>query len=296
MVGLKLFIGVVSGMSSAAIRNKSICEEEDYHEILDLYSLKNLGAAKVMISLIRLVVLLSVRRRHVHLTISTNPKWAILFGVVALKRFSLHMGDPFVDDVSVRNNLKNTILWKLTKMFADEVFVTSESTAKIISKEVNVPVRIYKRKALTTNFHNDYSGGTHVKIVHFGDLGFNRCSVIFNQTQTKYKFTLAIYSNDTNSNTYGDVTIQYKPRIHLDEIATALNLYNIMLIVCNRSGSQIPGKIYDFMDVEIPVFIISNDINQEIKTFVEAMPTKRFICSEEKFQLLLERFLENACS
>lgn len=69
-----------------------------------------------------------------------------------------------------------------------------------------------------------------------------------------------------------------------------------MLIVCNRSGSQIPGKIYDFMDVEIPVFIISNDINQEIKTFVEAMPTKRFICSEEKFQLLLERFLENACS
>lgn len=192
------------------------------------------------------------------------------------KMWIQYWGDPFCGDIN-----RNTIIpdffikreeKRLIKKCDKVVYVspfTLERQQKIYKeykeKMVFVPIPFLKEKV--------YKNVKNEKVVlgYFGDYNSKDRNInhLYNVVKENIKLELNICGNS-------DITLKEKENIKIKtrqktSILTSLEeVVDILICICNRSGTQIPGKIYHYAATNKPILIILDGQNRkELKRYFE---------------------------
>ena len=94
----------------------------------------------------------------------------------------------------------------------------------------------------------------------------------------KRDIKLTLYGRGENNLIKNEKNISIHNRLPLEQVIKLLPNYKIFIIILNRSGFQVPGKIYDFVDAPFPVLILYED-----KFDIKLLPNcKNFIYCRNK--------------
>lgn len=205
------------------------------------------------------------------------------------KMWIQYWGDPFCGDIN-----RNTIIpdffikreeKRLIKKCDKVVYVspfTLERQQKIYKeykeKMVFVPIPFLKEKV--------YKNVKNEKVVlgYFGDYNSKDRNInhLYNVVKENIKLELNICGNS-------DITLKEKENIKIKtrqktSILTSLEeVVDILICICNRSGTQIPGKIYHYAATNKPILIILDGQNRkELKRYFEGFDRFELCNNNEK--------------
>lgn len=218
------------------------------------------------------------------LIISTSdPKTSHKF-VSVLKKQGLqfkywiqHWGDPMTLDITKENLYPKWFIKRIEEQIIEEsnlcIYVsplTEKEQIKVLPKQGHkikfVPLPYYKEKIYAVNSSEKKS----VTIGYFGDYNTKIRSIIplYNlcKENTKYKLIVA-GSTDLKLNETENIEIY--PRLKQEEISELEEKCDVLVCICNKSGTQIPGKIYYYSSTNKPILVVvDGDYNFEIKSYL----------------------------
>lgn len=262
-----IFLGFISlnkGASSSIRNNQIISElkrkgckitEIDFYypfqtkiKIIQIFSLIGLFIKSFFI------ILINFKRE---LTISTNPKFLVVIPCILRKRFTLYLGDPFVGDVSKNDSYFYTFLWKYSKNLIKELVVFSPFLYQRFKYEgTNAKLKFIQRSPIHNLPIMSGEGILYLGDFNSIDRNFEPVITVLNELNIKLDIfgvgNLEIISKKTNN-------IKLYARRSFSEIFNIIPNYKLMLIILNRSGLQVPGKLYDFADAPFKVLILYED-------------------------------------
>jgi hypothetical protein len=262
----KIFLGVVSsnkGLSNA-IRNSQIISnlkaENNIILIIDFGIVYNFDQKIfkfiLFILLIIKTILVFLLKPKSQLFISTNPKWLLLFPLIFSRSFILYLGDPFIGDVSRQDTRFYKFLWSKSKNLIKELFVFSPFLLEKLKKEKEIDLRkikFWKRLPIQNLPKMKGSGIMYLGDFNSVDRNFLPLLSILNKRDIK----LDLYGRGENkliNNSYKNISVN--KRRPLEQVIKLIPNYKILLIILNRTGFQVPGKIYDFAKAPFPVLIL----------------------------------------
>lgn len=263
----QILLGVISSRtgSSNSIRNSQLVHnlklENSRVHILDFGLVFN--SSYKIIKLLTLILLsfktllVITFNRNYDLIISTNPKWLLFFPLITNKKFILFMGDPFLGDVAKKDSLMHQFLWKKNKKLFIKVnvfspFLFSEMSSEIDKSKLffierNPILKLPTMKGKGALYLGDYSSddrnlGPLAEAIHGVDIN------------------LYLYGRGNKSHF---INIKNKcsffERVPLSEVKNIIPNHKFMIIILNKSGHQVPGKIYDFTEAPFNVLVLYED-------------------------------------
>ncbi len=206
---------------------------------------------------------------------SSDPKSAHVFALELFKqrpdigkKWIQYWGDPFSNDISVKrlfgNFFVNIAENKLIKR-ADKLVYVSPFTAQSIQSKYPE----YKKKIVFLPIPYRISGclddGTYETglVGYFGDYSSsNRNIVPFYDAlkETGYKANI-IGNSDVKLDPCENITI--KTRMPSQDLEQITSKTHIFVCICNLYGTQIPGKVYHYVNTKKPILIILDGDKQE---------------------------------
>ena len=253
------FLGVLSGNSSAAIRNRSFVSENPSEVVIDARAELLALRRGNFVALYRFVKGLSMFARAGHAVVSTNPKWLVIFALLLRRDFTLLMGDPFQNDVSRRTSALESFLWRLIILKSPRVLVTSPLLLQeLLDSYGYLKVGLYFRRgfefpAMGTQCCGGFS--------YFGDMGNDRESESLMRAFRANGYILNVYGcghrrwESSEFQSY----VRYFPRVDSAFVPNlAIESYTT-IILANREGAQVPGKYFDFLKFPGRVLVIGFD-------------------------------------
>lgn len=198
-----------------------------------------------------------IHKNNHKIIISTNPKWLIFFPLIFNRNFDLYMGDPFLNDVSRPNTFIYKYAWRKAKKLIKTLNVFSPFLFKDMINEFDENKVNYIEREPIKNLPKMQGGG----LLYVGDYS--------SKDRNFLPLIEAIRLLNINFDLYGtgDKKIFEKinnqcnffSRVKLSRITKEIPNYKMLVILLNNSGSQIPGKIYDFKEAPFKVLIIYED-------------------------------------
>lgn len=183
-------------------------------------------------------------------------------------------GDPFFHDMTRRNhNHDNLIIEEERRLLlrADKIVYVSPLTIEeqkqtypeAASKMFYSPIpyvrkRIYPLKALNTL--------NAVEILYCGDYDsrIRNIKELIDAVSELNCFYLEIYGgSDKNYSSFGNITVN--GRVPYDLITQKEQEADILVLLCNLSGGQIPGKLYQYSGTNKPILFILDGNTEVIK-------------------------------
>jgi len=263
----KIFLGVLSSDkgSSNSIRNSYILLKlkKNKNAILtidfgDIYNIKNkINKFYLLIFKLTKSFFIILSNPKCDLIISTNPKWLIIVPYLLRKNFILYMGDPFIGDVAKKNTFLNTLLWKKSIHLITKLIVFSPFLYEKLKHEFSKKKIFFLKRPPIPNLPKMIGEG----ILYLGDFSsVDRNFLPFIKFIKKNKIKFHIFGQGNNEVIENiSFKISIFDRRPLKEIISIIPEYKILLIVLNKNGIQIPGKLYDFADAPFPVLILHED-------------------------------------
>lgn len=255
----KIFVGVLTGNSSAAIRNRSYVLDNpdfDHIDVHEVYSAFKRLRIKILIQAVfRLIACVFADE----LVISTNPKWLALLGLLLQKDFTLIMGDPFVDDISRETSKFEHILWWLITRRSISLVVTSPLLQRQIRMRYpSLAVGVYLRRGF--EFPKPQQP-RNLNFSYFGDLGADRDSrpLIVSLSALNKKLDIYGCGHRIWRDTKYSSSVRYFDRVSPDEVPMIACQYTVTVILANKGGAQLPGKYLDFLSFPGIVLAIGFD-------------------------------------
>jgi hypothetical protein len=263
----KIFLGVVTSDTSTSnsIRNKmlikSLKKTSDKLTIIDfgevfLANPKIIKLFKLIKLSLKTFFILICRNNH-KLVISTNPKWLIFFPLLINKNFDLYMGDPFLNDVSKSDTIIYKYAWRKAKKLIMVLNVFSPFLYKDMVDEFEKNKIKFIERTPIKNLPKMHGNG----LLYVGDYS--------NKDRNFLPFIEAMSLFDENIDLYGigdkktfkkiNDKCNFFSRVKLSRIIKEIPKYKLLVILLNRSGNQIPGKIYDFKEAPFNVLVIYED-------------------------------------
>lgn len=191
------------------------------------------------------------------LIISTNPKWLLIVPYLLRKNFILYLGDPFIGDVAKKNTFLNTLLWKKSRHLILRLFVFSPFLYDKFKLEGFKNKLVFLKRSPIPNLPKM----TGDDILYLGDFSsVDRNFLPLLKAIEKKNIKLHIFGQGNNrvlAKNRSKISIfERKP---LKDILNIIPKYKILVIILNKSGLQVPGKLYDFINAPFPVLILYED-------------------------------------
>ena len=225
---------------------------------------------------------------------SSDPKSAHVLAEKLIKvmpgprpRWIQYWGDPFTGDISnhhtfSENRVKKEEL-RMLKM-ADKVvyvspFTKEEMTKKypmVANKLSFLPIPFLKKESqLDIPTEKDlvaYLGDYHSK---------NRNILPFVESVTQLKIkAIIVGSSDLMINSTETLTVQ--GRVYGNEIEELSAKAGVYVCICNLHGTQIPGKVYHYVDSGKPILVIlDGEKEEELKEYFESF-NRFYLCKNNK--------------
>lgn len=221
---------------------------------------------------------------------SSDPKSAHLFAEELIKanpkitkKWFQYWGDPFVSDINrkswvpkfVVKKEENRLLGICNKVIYVSPFTLEEQKKmylKYKEKMLFLPIAYIEEK-IFPNIKND-----HITIGYFGDYKKNDRNIkeLYDCCKNNnYKLYIAGYSDITLNNTNN---IKIMPRQNKSIIDEYEKKCDILICICNKKGTQIPGKIYHYSCTNKPILILlDGNNNEKMKEYFESY-RRFFVC------------------
>lgn len=230
---------------------------------------------------------------------SSDPKSAHLFAYELWKRtggripWVQYWGDPMYDDITSKSGFLKKIRLKreerrLLKKAAVVVYTSPFTLKKQQQLYPNEKSKMcYTVQACTGAEDTAVSGEdtenkTSITIGYFGDYSsrVRSLSALF-QAADSLKMHLVVCGNGDHK--LESSFIEYYPRLDAKELRKVEDKTDIIVCVCNRRGTQIPGKIYYESGCQKPIIVIVDGENQEqMRKFFHSFD--RYIVCENSVQ------------
>lgn len=206
---------------------------------------------------------------------SSDPKSAHLFAEKLIKkhphqfsRWIQYWGDPFSNDISAAHKHSENRTKKEEKRLislADKVVYVSPFTRDDLAKKysefsdkmVFLPIP-FSKKQRTNNVETEKN-----LVGYLGDYSSkNRNILPFVEAINNSRIKAVIAgSSDLNISSTDCLTI--KGRLHGEEIDNLAEMVGVYVCVCNLKGTQIPGKVYHYVDTGKPILIVLDGDKEE---------------------------------
>ena len=199
-----------------------------------------------------------------------------------------YWGDPFADDINNKGFVPKCWIKREEKRIlglADYILYVSPFTLKkqqelyseYSNKMLFLPIP-YNKQIIYSKTKN-----RNIKIGYFGDYySRNRSIIALYNTIKNRKEELVICGNsDLQLEEHKNIKIM--PRISLEEVRKQEENSDILVCICNKKGTQIPGKIYHYSATNKPIMILlDGDQQGDLKDYF--MSFDRFIICENNEQ------------
>lgn len=204
------------------------------------------------------------------------------------KKWIQYWGDPFASDINQKVYLPNKLIRKEEERLialCDKVVYVSPFTLdkqmqlypKYSNKMTFLPIPYIKEKI--------YVDTQNIKTTlgYFGDYNFNDRNIIplYKAISKNTEIELNICGN-SNLKLENKENIKIRPRQNLSVIEILEEKSDILVCVCNKHGTQIPGKAYHYAATNKAILIIVDGENQEkIKKYFESY-NRYYICENNE--------------
>lgn len=204
------------------------------------------------------------------------------------KKWIQYWGDPFYDDINDSRKILKIFVKKEEKRLlklCDKVVYVSPLTLK--KQQKLFPQYSKKMFFLPIPYNEEIiykkQKSEILKIGYFGNYFEKNRNIIplYNSVNNKKKMKLLI-CGETNLNLKETSNVVIKNREKLEKIREYESEVDVLVCVCNKFGTQIPGKIYHYSATNKPILVIlDGQYKEEIKKYLEKF--KRFIlCYNDK--------------
>lgn len=204
-----------------------------------------------------------------------------------IKKWIQYWGDPFSDDVNKENILPNIVIDKIEKdliKYADCIVYTSPITLKAQKNKYRNKKMIYTPTAspIMGEKHLDDENADSLNIGYFG--GYN--------SRDRNILPLVDAIKDTNHKMflYGETDIDIPESKNIirhkfvgqKELQSTIEQMDVLVCLCNRRGTQIPGKIYHYgMTYKRVMVLLDGERSDEIREWLEQF-NRYIICRNDK--------------
>lgn len=204
------------------------------------------------------------------------------------KRWIQYWGDPFYDDINDKRKFIKLFIKKeeanLIKC-ADKVIYVSPFTfkkqkniyPKFKSKMFFLPIP-FSEEIL---YENKKIG--KLKLGYFGDYySRNRNIVPLYDSIKSNRNVELIICGSSNLNLENTNNIKIHARQQLKKIREYEANSDVLVCICNKNGSQIPGKVYHYAATNKPILIIiDGELSEDLKTYFESF-NRYILCYNNK--------------
>lgn len=193
------------------------------------------------------------------------------------KKWIQYWGDPFVGDINKNSIIPANVIKREEKRLiglCDEVVYVSPFTLEQQQKNYPeykdkmkfVPIPYIEEKIFTTGSNSKLTLG------YFGDYKSSDRNI-------KPLYETIIKNNDCYLNICGnsDIKLEEKenvsirPRQKMNVVEELEKNSDILVCICNKKGTQIPGKIYHYAATNKPILIIlDGDKKEELRKYFES--------------------------
>jgi len=229
---------------------------------------------------------------------SSDPKSAHVFALELFKKrpdigkkWIQYWGDPFSNDISVKrlfgNFFVNIAEKKLIKLADKVVYVSPFTTLSIQSKYPEYKDKIvflpipYRLSGCKDN--GSYNTGL---IGYFGDYSSSNRNILpFYEALKETGYDANIIGNsDVHLDSCENITI--KSRIPSQDLENIASKTHVFVCICNLSGTQIPGKVYHYVNRQKPILIIlDGDKQKELRDYFESYD-RFYLCDNNKISIV----------
>lgn len=215
--------------------------------------------------------------------------------IVSCNKYIQIWGDPMYLDITNNKIIPRSIIRKNEEKllsYPDKIFYVSPLTLK--EEKILFPQFSNKMDILFPTYQQErrYSTVTKIKRVgYFGDYNSNIRDImpLYNAIKsTKYNLIICGHSDlildDTNN-------IKINKRVPFKEVNELEGEVDLLVHISNKSGSQIPGKIYQYLGTNKPILFILDGPKELLKQVFE--PYNRiFFCNNNSNEIkkTIERF------
>lgn len=238
---------------------------------------------------------ISVLDNYYHYVISSSDPKTSHSAVLKLIKEGLkydkwiqYWGDPLVNDITNDKLIPKKILMKIEKRYikkADKIVYVSPVTLQLqqrmfkdfeykmefVPNIINDDEKLYKNKT-DNSFIVGYYGGYNSNVRNIYPL-IQACHNLNDVT-----LRIIGYS-DLNLVSQDNILIY--ENLHKSEIKEKEKNTDLIICILNKKGTQIPGKVYHYMNSNIPVLVIlDGEYKNDIRSYLEKF--KRFVFIDNK--------------
>lgn len=231
---------------------------------------------------------------------SSDPKSAHLFAEELLrqrpsigKKWIQYWGDPFTNDVSDKKLFGNFFVAReerrLLKLASKVIYVSPFTLNAQVKRYPSfmskmsflpIPYRMSNGQSYTSSYEKGLIG-------YFGDYHSKFRNILpFYNAVLRLKFKANIIGNsDVSLSKTENVNIE--GRVPVQELTAITDKTHIFVCICNLHGTQIPGKVYHYVNSGKPILVIlDGDSKSELKNYFEAFD--RFYICDNKQEMIAE--------
>lgn len=241
-----------------------------------------------------------IKKRYDLVISSSDPKASHLIVTKYLRKYTKwdlwvqYWGDPLAQDITANDFLPKWIKKheerKLLNAASRVIYVsplTFEEQRKVYPNAANKMYFLPTPYLVDTNVSTK-SRSNKIRIGYFGNynLSVRNIRPLYNVVSINPKFELII-AGDSEMKLDSRSNIQVYPRIDIKRINELEELCDILVCVTNKTGSQIPGKLYQYAGTSKDVLVILDG---------NITPLKSYLASFERFDFCIntERAIEDA--
>lgn len=209
------------------------------------------------------------------------------------KRWIQYWGDPFANDINKNSIIPVNLIEKEEKRLiglCDKVIYVSPFTLK--QQIENYPEYKDKMSFLPIPYIKEkiYEKTSNIKrtLGYFGDYKSKDRNIepLYQAIRKNEDYYLNICGN-SDINLTNQENISIKPRQKLNVVEELERNSDILVCICNKRGTQIPGKIYHYAATNKPILIIlDGDKKQQLKKYFESF-NRYNLCENNQKDILL---------
>lgn len=210
-----------------------------------------------------------------------------------------YWGDPLAVDITKKTvipayfikNIEYNILknaYKIVYVSPFTLELQKKEFPKLKNKMFFLPIAYYDQRI----YYNDNQDEKKYEISYLGDYNskFRNIKPLYNACMNNKDLKLNIIGNSDLSLSNNE-NIQIIPRVSMKELTEYEKNSDLLIVLLNRHGTQLPGKIYHYAGTNKPILIIMDGSKRkEIKTYLEQF--KRFYFCDNTEEDITKKILE----
>lgn len=190
-----------------------------------------------------------------------------------------YWGDPFTNDINKKSLIPNKVIQKEEERILSKADIAYYVSPFTLSKQLELFPKLKEKfrflpvpylEAISESNQSNYSN-EEFTVGYFGDYySYDRNIMPLYQASNSNEFKLKIVGN-SNIQLQESTKVKVSKRIKYDLVKEKEAKCDLLVCVCNKTGTQIPGKIYHYAATNKPILIVLDGENKkEMRSYFES--------------------------